>query len=138
MAAGLVVSLFFYDISETFDNSHFFFHLQLTSFSIKINGVKSHYWPLEIYLRRYWWQTQHTWVRFLPSSCFFVCCQKNLFSRLIFFAEKWQKVFISKEKKGHLFAASFVIVDSKPSLAREEWERKKEEKPLSFLMVWEF
>lgn len=113
-----------YESSKQF--SHYF-HSQLMSFFIKINGAKSHYWPLVTYPRGYWCRIQHTWVRFSPFSRLFLNL-KSLFNRSILPTKNDTKVFFfQKGKKGHLFAASFVIVDGK-NLPRPEKKNERERK----------
>lgn len=65
--------------------------------------------------------------------------KKKPFQSLNFLCGKMTKSFhFQKKKKGHLFAASFVIVDSRPSLSWVERDKKRREKPLGFLMGWDF
>lgn len=97
MAVGLAVSVLLHETFETFQPFTHYFHLQLMSFFIRINGAKSHYWPLEICPRGYWCRIQLTWVRCLPF--FSLLLQKKPFQSLNFPCGKWQKVLLRRTKK---------------------------------------
>lgn len=106
--------------------SHYF-HSQLMSFFIKINGAKSHYWPLATYPRGYWCRIQHTWVRFSPFLASFL--SKKAFSIAQFYLRKMtQKFFFFETRRKrdtclqHHLSSS--MEKSSPA-QKEEWERKK-------------